>query len=81
MVKISFRLETVLYSVNSFLTDYWNNLSFGTVTSFFGVKGAFFSKPISRICTNFFSRFRRKHLFITTCIEKQCTRPLRYAKT
>jgi len=25
---------------------------------------------------NFFSRFRRKHLFITTCIEKHCTRPL-----
>jgi len=26
---------------------------------------------------NFFSRFRRKNLFITTCIEKYCTRPLR----
>jgi len=24
----------------------------------------------------FFSRFRRKHLLITTCIEKHCTRPL-----
>jgi len=24
----------------------------------------------------FFSGFRRKHLFISTCIEKQCTRPL-----
>jgi len=26
----------------------------------------------------FFSGFRRKHLFIITCIEKHCTRPLRY---
>jgi len=26
---------------------------------------------------NFFSGFRKKHLFITTCIEKQCTRALR----
>jgi len=25
---------------------------------------------------NFFSRFKRKHLFITTYIEKQCTWPL-----
>jgi len=25
---------------------------------------------------DFFSEFKRKHLFITTCIEKQCTRPL-----
>jgi len=28
-----------------------------------------------------FSWFRRKHLFITTCIEKQCTRPLNRPKT
>jgi len=28
------------------------------------------------ICAKFFSGFRRKHLFITACIEKQCTRPL-----
>jgi len=27
----------------------------------------------------FFSGFRRKHLFITTCVEKQCIRPLRIA--
>jgi len=27
---------------------------------------------------SFFSGFRRKHLFITTCIEKQCTRPLNW---
>jgi len=26
----------------------------------------------------YFSWFRRKHLFITTCIEKQCTRPLKF---
>jgi len=33
----------------------------------------FFSKTTRRICANFFlSRFRRKHLFITTCIEKHC---------
>jgi len=25
------------------------------------------------ICANFFSGFKRKHLFIATCIEKQCT--------
>jgi len=25
---------------------------------------------------DFFSGFRRKHLFITTCIEKHCTRHL-----
>jgi len=49
------------------------------MTSFFRIKGAFFSffsKMIRRICVNFFLRLRRKHLFITTCIEKQCTRPL-----
>jgi len=23
----------------------------------------------------FFSEFRRKHLFITTCVEKHCTQP------
>jgi len=27
---------------------------------------------------NFFTGFRRKHLFITTCIEKQYTQPLKY---
>jgi len=46
------------------------------VTSFFGIKGAFISKTTRRICANFFSGFRRKHLFITTCIEKQWTRSL-----
>jgi len=34
-------------------------------------------KTTRRICANFFSRFRRKHLFITTCIEKHCIRPSR----
>jgi len=29
----------------------------------------------------FFSGFRRKYLFITTCIEKHCTRSLRATKT
>jgi len=28
-----------------------------------------------RICANFFSGFRKKHLFITICIKKQYTRP------
>jgi len=38
---------------------------------------AFFSKTTRWICVSkFFSGFRRKHLFITTCIKKQCTRPL-----
>jgi len=35
-----------------------------------------FSKTTTRICATFFSGFRRKHLFITFCIEKHCTRPL-----
>jgi len=47
------------------------------MTSFFGIKMCgFFSKTTRRIYAKFFSGFRRKHLFITTCIEKQCTRPL-----
>jgi len=46
------------------------------VTSFFGIKSAFFSKTTRRIYVKFFSGFRRKHLFITTCFEKQCTRSL-----
>jgi len=28
---------------------------------------------------NYFSGFEKKHLFITTCIEKRCTRSLSYA--
>jgi len=31
-----------------------------------------------RICANFFSEFRRKHLFITTCIEENCTGSLKH---
>jgi len=30
-------------------------------------------KSQDRFAPNFFSGLRRKHLFITTCIEKQCT--------
>jgi len=47
------------------------------VTSFFGIISAFlaFSQVTRQICAKFFSRFRRKHLFISTCIEKQCIRP------
>jgi len=37
---------------------------------------AFFLKTTRRICAKFFSGFRRKHLFITTRIKEQCTRPL-----
>jgi len=40
------------------------------------LKCAFFSKKTNRIWANFFSGFKRKKLFITTCIEKYCTRPL-----
>jgi len=29
------------------------------------------------LAPNFFLGLRRKHLFITTCIEKQCIRPLK----
>jgi len=47
------------------------------VTLFFGIKVAFFRKRQDRSVPIFFSGFRRKHLFITTCIEKQCIRPLR----
>jgi len=36
---------------------------------------AFFSKTTRQIYNKFFSGFKRKHLFITTCIEKHCTRP------
>jgi len=43
------------------------------VTSFLGIKGAYFafiSKTPKRICAKFYSEFKRKHLLITTCIEK-----------
>jgi len=36
----------------------------------------FFLKTTRQICAKFFSRFRSEHLFIRTCIEKQCTRSL-----
>jgi len=48
--------------------------------SFFGIKGAcfaFFRKRQDGSTQIFFSGFRRKQLFITTCIEKQCTQPLK----
>jgi len=34
--------ETEFQLVNS-LTVYWNSLAFGSMTSFFGIKGAFFA--------------------------------------
>jgi len=70
------KLKTVLELVNSFLTGYLSSLAFGSVTSFFRIKGAFFAF-FSKTCAIFFSGFRRKHLFIKTWIEKQCTWPLR----
>jgi len=33
---------------------------------------------IKWICAKFILGLRRKHLFISTCIEKQCTRPLSF---
>jgi len=46
--------------------------------SFFGIEGAFlsFSRKQQDGTVTFFSRFRAKQFFITTCIENQCTRPL-----
>jgi len=46
------------------------------VTSFFGIKVCVFRKLQDESAPNFYSGFRRKHLFITTCIEKHCTQPL-----
>jgi len=70
-----------LYPVNSFLTGNKSSLAFGSVMSFFGIKGAFLRFSRKRqdgwICANLFLGFRRKHLFIITCIEKQCIRPLK----
>jgi len=45
--------------------------------SFFGIEGVFFA--FFSITTRWSAPnwFRKKHLFITSCIEKQCTRPLK----
>jgi len=46
--------------------------------SFFEIKVCAFCVFLENDKTNifqFFSGFKRKHLFITTCIEKHCTRP------
>jgi len=50
------------------------------VTSLFGIKGVFlrFLENDKMDLRQFFSGFRRKHLCITTCIEKHCTQPLRW---
>jgi len=37
-----------------------------------------FHTPCANFFFVFFSGFKRKHMFITTCIEKQCARPLSY---
>jgi len=49
------------------------------VTSFFGIKGAFFRERQDGSAP-FFSEFSRKHLFIATCIKQQCTRTLSFKK-
>jgi len=46
--------ETDFQSVNSFLNVYWRSIAFGSVPSFFGIKGAFFSKTTRWICAKFF---------------------------
>jgi len=46
------------------------------VTSFFEIKVGVFLKNDKTALRQFFSGFTRKHLFITTCNEKHCTRPL-----
>jgi len=55
-------------------------LTFGLITSFFSELGCVEVKQFLRFLKNdksdlrkYFSGFRRKHLFITTCIEKHCT--------
>jgi len=49
------------------------------VTSFFGIKGAFFCVFLENDKMDLRQiLFRRKQFFITTCIEKQCTRPLSF---
>jgi len=40
----------------------------------------YFSKTTRRIGAKFFLGLRRKHFFITTCINKQCTRPFKRDK-
>jgi len=51
------------------------------VTSVFGIKVCFFCVFLENDKTDlrqkFFSEFKRKQLFITICIEKHCTRPLK----
>jgi len=39
----------------------------------------FSRKQQDEFAPNFFSGFRRKHLFIKTCIVKHCSRPLKAA--
>jgi len=52
------------------------------MTLFFGINGAFIlrfsGKRQDETAPIFLSGFRRKHLFITTCIEKQCTWLLKF---
>jgi len=47
------------------------------VTSFFEIKVCVFFETDKTVCYNFLG-FRKKHLFITTCIEKQCTWPFSF---
>jgi len=45
--------------------------------SFFEITGVFFSKRQDGSALNSFQDLGRKHLYITICIEKQCTQPLK----
>jgi len=47
------------------------------VTSFFGIEVCVFLENDKTDLRQFIFRNKKKHLFITTCIEKQCTRPQR----
>jgi len=49
---------------------------FGNKGAFFGNKGAFLENGTADLCQIFLG-FKRKHLFITTCIEKHCIQPLK----
>jgi len=52
------------------------------MTSFFEIKVFFrFSRKRQDGSAPSFLKFKRKHLFITTCIEKHCTWPLKYILT
>jgi len=79
LVSITFHTNTL--AIFKFGETYSPNLVFarlldGSVTSFFRIKVCVFLENDKTDLRQFFSGFSRKHLLITTCIEKQCTQPL-----